>query len=37
MELVLLYGCKSKRKIWRLDMLKVMTNLKNTFYVDKEK
>ena len=35
-ELVLLNGCKSKRKIWKkLDMLGIPKNL-STFYVDKE-
>ena len=37
MELVLLNGCKSKRILRKnLDTSKIMTNLKNIFYVDKE-
>ena len=36
MDLLLLNGCKSKRKLRKNDMLKIMTNLESTFYVDKQ-
>ena len=36
-KLILKNGCKIKRKkLKRLDMVKILTNLKNTFYEDKE-
>ena len=36
MESVFLYGCRSKKKLEKLDMLKITTNLENIFYVVKE-
>ena len=38
MELILLSGCKSKRKIRKkLDMLRTMINLKTTYYEEEER
>ena len=36
MELVLINGCESKRILRKDYTSKITTNLKNTFYVDKE-
>ena len=36
MELIILNGCKSKNKLKKLDMIKLMINLKNLFHEGKE-
>ena len=37
MEIIIFNGCKSKKKLKRLDMLKILISLKSIFYVEEEK